>query len=51
MCILNIIKQIPPEVKPQINLSTVIVGDFNTLLLPIYRSSQKKKRKTSRMKS
>lgn len=42
MCILNIIKQTLPEVKPQINLSTVIVGDFNTLLLPIYRSSQKK---------
>lgn len=49
LCILNIIKQTLLEVKPQVNLSTIIMGDFNILLSPVDRSLQKKKSKTSKL--
>lgn len=39
---LSFIKQILLVVKPQINLNTVIVGDFSTLLIVKYRSSRRK---------
>ena len=37
------IKQILTERKGEINSNTVIVGDFNTLLLSMDRSSREKK--------
>lgn len=39
---LSFIKQILLVVKPQINLNTVIVGDFSTSLIAKYRSFRQK---------
>lgn len=36
------IKQIPPNIKEKIDRNTIIVGDFNTLLTPIDRTSRQK---------
>jgi hypothetical protein len=38
----NLIKHTPKDIKPHIDTNTVVVGDFNTTLSPIDRSSRKK---------
>jgi hypothetical protein len=46
-CVLNFIKYILNDLKPHINLNTVVVGDFNTPLSTKDRSSRQKSTKKS----
>jgi hypothetical protein len=45
---LNFIKQTLVDLKAQTNTNTVIIGDFNTCLLPIYMSFRPKKKNQTR---